>query len=153
MSTKTNVHIVVEITHTDQRKLDFDQHEVTGRQIKEAAKLPLDTELAVDREDGFDSIANEEKLTIRDGERFVVIHKDIVLIVNGREKVWHEKHISFRQVVELAYGSDAFKNPDIIYRVTYTHGPKKNPKGTVVDGDTVHVKPGMIFNATPTNRS
>jgi len=153
MATKTNIHIVVEITNTDQCKLDFDQREVTGRQIKEAAKLSLDTELAVDREDGFDSIANDEKLTIRDGERFVVIHKDIILIVNGRQKVWHEKHISFRQVVELAYGSDAFKNPDIIYRVTYTHGPKRNSKGTMVDGDVVHVKSGMIFNATHTNRS
>ena len=45
-----NVHIVVEVTEKEHIKLDFHEHRVTGRQIKEAAKLPLDTELAVDRD-------------------------------------------------------------------------------------------------------
>ncbi len=45
MATKTNIHIVVEITSADQRKLDFDQHEVTGRQIKEATSATINMNL------------------------------------------------------------------------------------------------------------
>jgi hypothetical protein len=74
------------------------------------------------------------------------------IIVNGREKIVTQHELSYVDVVRLA-----FENPDfgenIIYTVTYKRGPDHNPEGSMVAGDTVEVKPGMIFNVTRTDKS
>lgn len=78
--------------------------------------------------------------------------RDFILIVNGEKKRYDEKKISFRQVVELAFGRDA--NTDkTYYTITYKNGPEENPSGSMVFGQTVKVKKGMIFNVTPTGQS
>lgn len=74
------------------------------------------------------------------------------IIVNGREKKWMEKKISFRQAVELAYGSFE-DNPNISYTVTYSDGPRPKSEGRLVDGQSVKVKDGMIFNVKRTDKS
>lgn len=149
---EVSIHIFVEITKDDHRKLDFFDDRVTGREIKEAADVPLNYDLETKKEGKREIVKNDETITITEGEHFVVVEKEITIIVNGREKIFTEKEISFKQVVELAFGSSA-SNGNIMYTVAYTHGPEKNPKGTMVDGDKVHVKSGMIFNVTPTNKS
>jgi len=75
-----------------------------------------------------------------------------VLIVNGREKPWKEKTITFEQVVGLAFGSYD-PNPNKIYTVTYDRGPHENPEGTIVKDDAVFTKNKMIFNVTCTDKS
>ena len=74
------------------------------------------------------------------------------IIVNGREKVVTQHELSFIDVVRLA-----FENPqideNIVYTVTFKRGPDHKPEGTMVDGDSVKVKPGMIFNVTRTDKS
>jgi len=77
-------------------------------------------------------------------------HNPVVIIVNGREKEWSEKEISFKQIVELAFGVYE-DNDQIVYTVTYK-GPG-NQEGTMVVGDIVKVKKGMIFNVTRTDKS
>lgn len=78
--------------------------------------------------------------------------RDFILIVNGEKKRYDERKISFRQVVELAFGRDT--NTDkTYYTVTYKNGPDENPSGTMVAGQSVKVKRGMIFNVTPTGQS
>lgn len=77
--------------------------------------------------------------------------KEFVIIVNGREKVFTEREITFRQVVELAFGAYE-ENPDIVYTVSYSKGEDKK-EGTMTVGTSVKVKDRMIFNVTRTNRS
>lgn len=79
-------------------------------------------------------------------------NKELQIVVNGREKIWTEKEISFDQVVELAYGSIS-TDPNIIYTVTYKRGIGNKPEGSMLSGDIIKVKNGMIFNATQTNKS
>jgi hypothetical protein len=43
--------------------------------------------------------------------------------------------------------------PYIMFTITYRHGPHANPEGNLLEGGTVKVKDGMIFNVTPTNKS
>ena len=75
------------------------------------------------------------------------------IIVNGREKEWNEKTISFEQVVELAFGS-VQNNGRTAYTVTYTRGHHdEKPQGSMVAGDVVKVKHKMIFNVTATDKS
>jgi Multiubiquitin len=75
-----------------------------------------------------------------------------VILVNGRKREWAEKEISFRQVVELAYGKFD-ENPEVGYTVTYSSGPRPRPQGILVDGESVEVYEGMNFNVGRTNRS
>jgi hypothetical protein len=77
--------------------------------------------------------------------------KEFVIIVNGREKSYTGKEITFKQVVELAFGTYD-ENPDIVYTVSYSKGEDKK-EGTMTIGSIVKVKNGMIFNVTRTNRS
>lgn len=80
-----------------------------------------------------------------------MIEKEFTIIVNTRERTWSEKHISYDQVVELAFGTNS-NDESIIYTVTYMKGEDKH-EGTLVKGRSVPVKDGMIFNVTPTNKS
>ncbi len=78
--------------------------------------------------------------------------KEITIVVNGRKKTWSGKTISFQQVVELAFGKYE-ENGIMAYTVTYKNGEGKKPEGSMVAGETIHVKDKMIFNVTATNRS
>jgi len=78
--------------------------------------------------------------------------KQSTIIVNGREKVVTDKELSFDAVVDLA-----FENPqrgeNIVFTITYRKGDDKKPEGTLVEGKTVKIKNGMIFNVTRTDKS
>ncbi len=77
--------------------------------------------------------------------------KSITIIVNGRPKPVTKEELSFAEIVALA--DNIQTGADIEITVTYSRGEDKKPKGTLVAGDTVKVKDGMIFNVTATNRS
>lgn len=70
---RTTIHIVVEVSKTDKRKLEFDHAEVTGREIKEKANVPLDTDLARRVEGKLELVTNDERITIKNGDHFVVL--------------------------------------------------------------------------------
>lgn len=77
-------------------------------------------------------------------------HKDVTVIVNGRPKVVTAKELSFADVVAL---SGLPTGPNFVFTVTYTRGEAQKPQGTMVEGDKVKVKDGMIFNVTATDKS
>ena len=80
-------------------------------------------------------------------------HQDeFKIIVNGREKIVHQKQLSYIEVVKLAFENPVF-NESIVYTVTYKKGPEHHSEGTMVEGDTVKIKNGMIFNVTRTDKS
>jgi hypothetical protein len=78
--------------------------------------------------------------------------KETTIIVNGREKDVTEKELSFDQLVALA-----FTNPptgaNIVFTITYRRGHGDKPEGTLIEGQSVKVKDGMIFNVTATDKS
>ena len=78
--------------------------------------------------------------------------KQPAIIVNGREKPWNDKEISFEQVIVLAFGSYE-ENQNRVFTVTYKRGHGNKPEGTMVKGDIVKVKDKMIFNVTATDKS
>ena len=79
--------------------------------------------------------------------------KTITIIVNTRPKQWTARDISFDQVVSLAYDGNPPSGPDWVFTVTYRKGEDGKKEGTMVEGDTVRVKDGMVFNVTATNKS
>ena len=78
--------------------------------------------------------------------------KQFTIIVNTREKTWAEKKISYEEVITLAFGSYT-DNELIVYSVTYKKGKEKKHEGSLVKGESVPVKNGMIFNVTLTDKS
>lgn len=79
-------------------------------------------------------------------------HKEIIIVVNGIAKTSQNEHLTFEEVVTLA-----FDNPPtgdgVQFTVQYSRGHSDKPKGTLVEGQSVQVKEGMEFDVTPTNRS
>ena len=78
--------------------------------------------------------------------------KSTIIIVNGRPKEVTAKELSFMEVVRLAF-DDAVFNETTIYTVTFKRGHGNKPEGTLVEGESVKVKEGMIFNVARTDKS
>ena len=76
---------------------------------------------------------------------------EVTIIVNTREYQVEKGKISFDQVVKLAYPQPP--GQDTVYTVSYTKGNESKPTGTLVEGESVEVKDGMVFSVTATNRS
>ena len=104
-------------------------------------------------------VENEEKLLkrghklsdcgIKHGHH---VHHGVVIIVNTREKRWDKKEISYEQVVILAFGTYS-PDPNTVYTVKFSKGSEHKREGSLVKGQSVKVKCGMIFDVTQTNKS
>lgn len=74
------------------------------------------------------------------------------IIVNGRPKVVTEKELSFMDIVKLAF--DPVPTGEfIVLTITYRKGHGHKPEGTLLEGQSIKVKEGMIFNVTATDKS
>jgi hypothetical protein len=78
--------------------------------------------------------------------------KDFTIVVNGREKVVTAKELSFAEVIALAFENPP-TGPNIFFTITYRRGVGNKPEGSLVEGETVKLKDGMIFNVTATDKS
>jgi hypothetical protein len=74
------------------------------------------------------------------------------IVVNGRRKVVHGQSISFEEVVAVAF-DPVPSGPNYVFTVSYRNGPPANPDGNLLDGQSVCIKEGMVFNATVTDKS
>lgn len=119
-----------------------------------APGFDLYREVTGDREDRV--IPNgPEIVQLKEDEHFhsgppQVKHFDI--FVNGRKRVVTTRALSFDQIVALAF-DPVPTGPNIMFTITYRHGPHENPEGNLLEGGTVKVKDRMIFNVTATNKS
>jgi hypothetical protein len=77
--------------------------------------------------------------------------KPVTIIVNGRSKVVPKEEMTFEEIVALADGLPT--GPNVVYTVVLRKGEVKKPEGTLVAGDHIKVKNGMIFNVTATDKS
>ena len=91
-----------------------------------------------------------ENEKIQEGE--LTSEKKIEIIVNGRQKLVSTRELSFDQIVVLAFDNPP-ADENTIFTITYRRGDGKKPEGTLVKGEIVKVKEGMIFNVTSTHRS
>lgn len=78
--------------------------------------------------------------------------KDLTIVVNGRDRVVGSKELTFDELVALAFENPP-TGPNIVFTITYRRGHGDKPEGTLVEGGTVRIKDGMIFNVTATDKS
>lgn len=78
--------------------------------------------------------------------------KEFNIIVNAQKQTWKEETINYWQVVNFPYPPP--HQPQEMFTVQYSKGPKENREGTLVDGQAaVYVKNEMVFRVSPTNKS
>lgn len=78
--------------------------------------------------------------------------KDFTIIVNGRQKMVTAKELSFAEIVALAF-DNPLTGPNVVFTITYRKGEGNKPEGSLVEGEKVKIKEGMIFNVTATDKS
>ncbi len=78
--------------------------------------------------------------------------KTVEIIVNGRPKTVEKEELSFDEIIALAF-DDPPSGPYIFFTITYRRGSGSKPEGSLVKGEAVKVKDGMIFNVTATDKS
>jgi len=142
----------------DGKNFDTDKQYIKGSQIRKQGKIPDDFLIYLSNKKPWedDLITDDEIVDLaRPGKEVFYSKQEVhefIIIVNGREKQWCEKTITFQQVVALAFGNYQ-DNPDTVYTVTYAKGPQQNPEGSMVKGTKVFVINKMVFNVTATNKS
>ncbi|HEY4360264.1 MAG TPA: multiubiquitin domain-containing protein [Bryobacteraceae bacterium] len=76
--------------------------------------------------------------------------KQVTIVVNARPHLVAKGDICFDAVVKLS-GLPGGEN--VTFTVTYRRGEGHKPEGSLVEGECVKVKEGMIFNVTRTDKS
>ncbi len=74
----------------------------------------------------------------------------VTIIVNGRERSVAEKELSYIEIIQLAFPNEK-PSDRTVFTVTYSH--KNGDEGVLVDGKSVKIKKGMVFNVTKTDKS
>lgn len=78
--------------------------------------------------------------------------KTFRLIINLEEMFVVKKKQSFDEIAKLAFPVPP-PGEQIEYHISYRKGPPANPKGRLVEGQTVKVKDGMSFDVTASDKS
>jgi len=78
--------------------------------------------------------------------------KIAIIIVNGRKKEVAAKKLTFEEIVNLAYENNPPSGPNVVITVTFSKGDD-GKQGTLLPGDCLKIKNGMIFNVTATDKS
>jgi hypothetical protein len=142
----------------NQKPYNWYSQYITGKQIRDLGQIDSDDEIFLEIKEPYkNELISDE--TVVDLARPTVEHfiskekpPKFNIIVNGREKVWVEKDISFEQVVMLSFGNYV-DNASTIYTIVYKRGIESKPEGTMVKGDVINVKNKMIFNVSATDKS
>lgn len=138
------------------RSFEWGAPHITGLPLKKLAGVDLvtmtvwlDVSGSVGR-----AIADQEFVNLAEPgvERLFTRMREYHILVNTRPKEISTPTLGFWEVVKLAF-PQAVPSPTTYYTVTYKHGPKTNPEGSLVASETVHLKDGMRFNVTATDKS
>ncbi len=73
VTVSTSVHIFVELSKTEQKKVEFNTDHVTGLQIKQQAGVPTDYDLARRQGQKLELVTNDQTIEIKNGEHFVAL--------------------------------------------------------------------------------
>jgi hypothetical protein len=79
--------------------------------------------------------------------------KSVTIIVNGQEKVVDKDEFSFEELVSIAHDGEPPTGENWFFTVSFRRGQGNKPEGSLLEGEEIKVKDGMIFNVTSTDKS
>ncbi len=140
----------------DERAFDWGASHISGGTIKRLAGVPSETtDVWLDAAGGHDRVIEDKEMVdlAQPGtERFITRPIRITIKVNSRDREVDRRVLTYWDVVKLGY-PEAVPSDLIIYSIDYASGPRQNPNGSLVEGQSVIVKEGMKFYVTPTDKS
>lgn len=75
------------------------------------------------------------------------------VIFNGRSKLVTKRELTFEEIVALTYDNQPPAGPNLVFTVTYRRAEGHKPEGSLVEGQSIKMKEGMIFNVSVTDKS
>jgi hypothetical protein len=78
---------------------------------------------------------------------------ETTIIINAQPKSTAEKELTFDGLVSLAYDGNPPSGPNWEFTITYRRGHGDKPEGSLVKGESVKIKEGMVFNVRATDKS
>lgn len=78
--------------------------------------------------------------------------KLLTIIINTRPYEVHKDNLSFEELAQLAFPNSP-GGENVSFTVTYRNGHGNKPEGSLVAGQSVKTKDGMIFNVIRTDKS
>jgi len=158
MSAETSINPQPMIRVHIDRKPYESPNPTTGEALYRLGHVPpghaLFREVHGDREDQ-EVPRDEQPLRLHEDEHFYsadVREREFSIVVNGQKKTVHKRKLSFMELVALAF-NPVPDGPNWVFTITYRNGPPSNPQGTLVEGHSVRIRNGMIFNVTATDKS
>lgn len=76
--------------------------------------------------------------------------KTVTIKVNGRSRTVEKRRHTYREIAKIAYPDADFENFN--YTITYLHGVD-GAEGDLVEGESIQVKKGMVFNVRRSDKS
>ena len=139
----------------DERGYEWGEPTISEAELRAISGTPANKMLLLERQDEPDlEIEPGSTVNLDAGgtERIRSEARRYRIIVNAREEIVTSNEVTYAQLVALAF-QPVPSGPNILFTITYSKGPKDNPKGTLPEGMSVTIKNGMIFVVTQTNRS
>jgi hypothetical protein len=78
--------------------------------------------------------------------------KHFEIFINGRKKEVSASTLTYQDLVNLAFDNNPPSGPNVVITVTYSRG-EHDSSGSLIAGQQVIIKSGMVFNVKATDRS
>lgn len=138
----------------NERGFEWGADEISAADIRQYGEIPEGHELLLDSDhDRPIQDAGTVKLRRKGVERILSRPaRQICIVINAREVKVDPGLLSFWGVVKLAF-PNAEPGPNTAYTVSYRKGAGDHPEGTLIAGESVKTKQGMVFNVSETDKS
>lgn len=125
-----------------------------GRTIRELFGVDVESRLVRDFESPVDEpVGLNDSAMFGDGPVFFTRQAiSVVIIVNGKRRRVTGPQLAFEELIQLAFDPPP-TGEFICFTVTYRGGPCSNPEGSLLEGQSVTITEGMVFNVTATDKS
>lgn len=78
--------------------------------------------------------------------------REITIVINARERTITDKELTFEQLVALAFPT-APTGENVLFTISFRRGHGNKPEGSLLAGETVQIKGGMVFVVSATDKS
>ncbi len=138
----------------NERGYEWGDEEISATDVRTIATIPDDHELILDSKrdrpiDDGDCVRLKAKGVERILSRPI---ERICIFINTVEEYVELGKLSFSALAKLAF-PDLVVTPNTEFTVTYRKGANAKPEGSLISGESVKVKKGMIFDVTATDKS
>lgn len=136
----------------DERGWEWGSSAIAASDIYQYANIDPDMELVLDS-DGDRVIPPDSEIDLGDRgvERIRSREpKTVTIKVNSRPRIVEKRPHSYREIASIAYANPDFENFN--YTITYLHGVG-GAEGDLVEGETIKVRNGMVFNVRRSDKS